>query len=231
MKDAVPPGCLRVSAAVTRLEEGMFAGMSRPLQVDALKKRYPRDSIGFGPQREKAAETLSRAALTGKLTIYVACGDQRLRPVPVAVLERLIRARGGLPDHVIRAPVSLLRHRLVDEPTFDALSSGLLILKVSEFDSWYRKEKRKGKWVSQRQRKSPRVGRPSKQMLALRNAVKATVNSGDWSGAGKVSDLRRKLVARGTEIGSESTLGRLVDALFVETGDELYRRRQRRKPT
>jgi hypothetical protein len=68
-------------------------------------------------------------------------------------------------------------------------------------------------------------------MLALRNAVKATVNSGDWSGAGKVSDLRRKLVARGTEIGSESTLGRLVDALFVETGDELYRRRQRRKPT
>jgi hypothetical protein len=242
--NAVSPGCFLLSTAVSRLEDGMFGGTRRPAAVDKLKKAYPRASIGFGPRREKAAEVIHRAVLTAKLRVYVVSrGEARdsnlgpdekrstLRIVTPAVLKILPKTRdGGLPDHAIRVPLSLLRRGLVDEETFAALSSGALVLMEAEFASWYRQEARKGKWPSQRDRKHRGAGRPSKQTATLANKISSIVNANAWSGKGKITDLRRLLVAGG--IGntvSDDTLGRLVDALFRETGDERFGRRSRRK--
>jgi hypothetical protein len=64
----------------------------------------------------------------------------------------------------------------------------------------------------------------------LRNEVLAIAYANAWSGKGKVSELRRMLFAGGMRDPiSDDTLGRLVDALFRETGDERFRRRPRRK--
>ena len=197
--NAVPPGCVLPSTAVSRLEDGMFGGTRRPIVADKLKKAYPRASIGFGPRHEKAAEVICRAVLTGKLRVYVVSRremrdsnsgpDEKratLRIVPPAVLRILPKTRGGLPDHAIRVPLSLLRQGLVDEETFAALSSGALVLMEAEFASWYRQETRKGKWPSQRDRKHRGVGRPSKQTSALRNKILAIVNANAWSGRGQI---------------------------------------------
>jgi hypothetical protein len=233
-----PPGFVLISNAVKRLENGMFGGLGRPDMVDRIKKACPRLSIGSGPQREKAAEAICQAVLSGKLQVYVERRGQArdsnsgadriptLRIVPSAVLKILPKTRGGLPDAAIRVPLFLLREKLVDEETFVALSSGPLLLKETDFASWYRREKRKGKWPSQRNRKSPHVGRPSKQDPTLINKVTSIVRANAWSG--KVSELER-LLARDGIVVSHDTVARILDALFVTTGDERFRRRSRRK--
>lgn len=75
------------------------------------------------------------------------------------------------------------------------------------------------------------VGRPRKQSAALRRKIIAMVNSGLWTGEGKVSALLRLLEQEGfREPISHDTLARIVDDIWQETGDLSFRRRARRKP-
>lgn len=69
---------------------------------------------------------------------------QELEPVtvPVSVVARLISTRGSLPDHPIRPTIK----------TAEGDAVGVLVIRASDFDVWYRSDRAKGKWPSQRSR-------------------------------------------------------------------------------
>lgn len=114
-----------------------------------------------------------------------------------------------------------------DGQLFRALNTGLLIVRKSEFDAWYQREHRKGKWPSQRG-KSKKEGRPSHQTDGLRNAVAAIMQEGKIT----IAELRRRLVSSGrTDVPSEDTLARVVDELYRETGEARFRRHRRARAT
>ncbi len=71
---SVPDGFLRFSDAISRLAEGMWGGLPRPVPVQAIKRIEKKASIGFGPRRERAGQRLT-AAVT---TIKTAEGDVKL---------------------------------------------------------------------------------------------------------------------------------------------------------
>jgi hypothetical protein len=129
---------LLISEAVTRLEAGMFGGVfKRPKPVEAAKKIYTGASVGFGPRRERAASVILRALLEGDLPVYVITQpteEAACRPivVPADVLQRMPRARGGLPDHPVRHPVSFLRNYPVAHDLFTALAVSALHLRRPE---------------------------------------------------------------------------------------------------
>jgi hypothetical protein len=138
---------LLISEAVARLEKGMFGGpISRPEPVRKLKEEAPRFSVGFGPQRERAAAVILSAMLEGDLLVHVLTrptgeGARRSIVVPVDVLQRMPTARDGLPDHPVRHPVAFLRNYPVAEDLFAALSTSALHVKRTEFEAWYKKQK------------------------------------------------------------------------------------------
>jgi hypothetical protein len=234
---SIPSGYMLLSGAVASLEDGMFGGMARPEMVRQVKKDLPRLSVGFGPRRQQAAARLYEVLVGGELPTYVEFWPEtsdRLEPqlLPVApiILKSLPRSRSGLRDRV-RVPTSLLRTGAVDGELFRALSSGRLLLKQSEFEKWYRRERDRGTWPSQRERKQRRVGRPSKHAV-LHSSIVALVNSGRWNGN---NNTVAELAAMISEIShapavSHDTVARAVDHLFREGGDERLRRRPRKKP-
>jgi hypothetical protein len=226
-----------ISAGVASLEAGMFGGMSRPEMVQQVKKDLPRLSVGFGPRQQEAAARLYDAMVGGEVTVYVEFypepSDQlqtRLLSVAPAVLEALPRSRGGLPDRV-RVPTSLLRTGAVNGQLFRALSSGRLLLRRSEFENWYGRERDRGRWPSQHGRKQSLGGRPRKQ-TALRDLILGIVNSGRWNGNNDTIAALAAMLAEGRDGPSVShdTVARAVDHLFRERGDERLRRRTRKKP-
>ena len=106
---------------------------------------------------------------------------------------------------------------------YRALNTGLLVVRKREFDAWYRRERQKGRWHSQRS-KLKKEGRPSQQTDALRNAVAAHMPDDTIT----IVELRRRLVTSGrTNVPSEDTLARVVDRLYRETGDVKFRRPKR----
>jgi hypothetical protein len=234
--ETVPNGWIRVSSAISRLQGAMFAGVRRPLMVGEFKKSWPRASIGFGPQRQKSAETIHRAILCGDLPVHVLGrasheDDTTLLPVPTAVLAKIPKARGCVPDHCFRISPSLVREGILEGKTLVAMLHGPLLLDDMAFKRWYESERRKGKWPSQRGSKHRSAGRPRKQTDALRNRIQTIVNAGEWCGEDKVSVLHRKIFSGGHEpTVSHDTLARVVDDLFIETGDAQFRRRRRRHP-
>jgi hypothetical protein len=234
--ETVPNGWIRVSSAISRLQGAMFAGVRRPLMVGEFKKSWPRASIGFGPQRQKSAETIHRAILCGDLPVHVLGrasheDDTTLLPVPTAVLAKIPKARGCVPDHCFRISPSLVREGILEGKTLVAMLHGPLLLDDMAFKRWYESERRKGKWPSRRGSKHRSAGRPRKQTDALRNRIQTIVNAGEWCGEDKVSVLHRKIFAGSHEpTVSHDTLARVVDDLFIETGDAQFRRRRRRHP-
>lgn len=241
--DAVPGGYRRLSDAIGQMRLGMFATLCRPhpLQDPKLEVRAV-----YGPWKETAAELVVKAARAGKLPIYVfgnpkaheSMGKVRQRdqygsvifydhtpesevlPVPVAVLQRMITARGALPD----------RHRVSLKAAggnpilFNALNYGILVVKDEDFRAWYEKERDKGRWPSQAT-KLVKVGRPSKQSERLKNAVAAILATAPGT---NVADIHRQLLKQGfSEVPSVDTIGRLVRKLGLETGDPKYRRLQK----
>jgi hypothetical protein len=229
MSEAVPDGFLRFSEAVALLALGMWGGLTRSEPVRELKRQYR--TPAFGPWKERAGQHLTLAALNEQIPIYVFGRPQveagRPRPemtqVPGAVLGRLIKIRSSFPDH----PRASMKAVGGNGELYRALNTGVLIVRTSDFDAWYRRERQKGRWPSQRSRLK-KEGRPSRQTDELRNAVTAIVREGKIS----IAELRRRLIASGrTDIPSEDTLARAVDQLYRETGEAIFRRpkRARRK--
>ena len=241
----VPKGHLRVSNAVNRLADGTWGGLPRPDPVANIKRSQKKLSVGFGPWREKAAERIRAAAITGELAVYVVAKPQRRssehtltkRPpervepvvVPAGVLNRLMASRGSLPDHAYRPSIKTAGG---DESLLALLTTGLLVVRTKEFEVWYRSERAKGRWASQRARKKSPEGRPTKQTETLRNAVLGLVHDLKWNGKAGIAELRRMLVAAGRpDVPSPDTLARLVDQMHHETGEAGLRRIARARRT
>lgn len=244
-ESTVPEGYLRVSDAVDLLAAGMWGGLPRPAPVQTIKRTCKKVSVAFGPWRDKAGQCLRSAAVQGKLPIYVAAERQvppgapaaapsssgSTNPVAVSasVVRQLVTTRGSLPDHPIRPSVKTVAG---DMKLLRLLTIGVLLVRASEFGRWYRLERAKGKWGSQRSRLRAAVGRPAKQSDLIRNAIIALVRDGAWSANAGITKLHRLLCACGRyDVPSPDTLARVVDELHQVTGEpEYFRlRRSRRK--
>jgi hypothetical protein len=226
-------GFLLISEAVARLEGGMFGGdIRRPEPVKAIKKLDPHISVGFGLHRQKAASVIYKAIMAGELGIHVfglPGADDVCRPlrVPINILERLLKSRGGLPDHPTRLPFDLVRDNLATPELFAALSSSAMFLKNTEFEGWYQQQKRRRRWPSQRESVKPRTGRPSKQTGELLISIRARVAETSWSASEGIAPLVKLLVPHGQP--TRNTVRRAVDRLYEETGDPQYRIVQRKR--
>jgi hypothetical protein len=155
--------------------------------------------------------------------------ELELVTVPVSVLARLTTTRGSLPDHPIRPSIKTAEG---DEKLLGLLTVGVLVIRASDFEVWYRSERAKGKWPSQRSRLKISGGRPTKQTEPVRNAVIGLVRDGKWSGKISIAKLHRLLIASSDDkVPSPDTLARLVDQLHAETGEaEFFRvKRAQRK--
>jgi hypothetical protein len=241
----VPDGFLRFSDAVSRLAEGMWGGLRRPVPVQIAKQTAKKASIAFSPWREQAGQCLRAAAVKGELVVYVVAMPQipskiwsktsrfpeQLEPVvvPVNVLKQLItNPRGGLPNHPIRPTIKTAGG---DEKLYGLLIGGLLVVHARDFKTWYRSERAKGKWSSQRSRSKKKNGRPTKQTEAIRSAVLAIGLNPAGSSKVRIATLHRRLIAYGlSDIPSPDTLARVVDQLHRETGEPgLFRTARKRR--
>jgi hypothetical protein len=225
----VPTGYILISKATRLLEMGIWGGLPRPIALTDLKNVLTKQgedklSVGFGPWRQRAGESITRAAVEGKLRVYVTYESQQPVSVPPNVLGRLGTSRGYLRDKAIRLSLKACER---DERLFMLLKTGHLVIKKDEFQNWYQTEYKKGKWASQRSRLKPRIGRPTKQSSELRTAILALVNEGAWNARASIKQLKRLLVRRGHDATSGDTLARLVDELHGETGDVRLRRAKR----
>jgi hypothetical protein len=232
----IPDGFLRFSDAVNRFAQGIWGGLRRPAPLRSITPKNRRKvSLGFGPWVQEAGKRLRAAASEGKVVVYIFVGAQtsesNLDPNPVVlptvVLSRLIPARESLPDRAIRPS---LRIAGGDTKLFRLLQFGVLLVRAKEFSDWYRSERAKGRWPSQRSRRKRTEGRPSKQTESLRNAIKSDMREEKTS----IAAARRRLVAMGrSDLPSEDTLARLVDQFYMETGEPEFRRtkRSRRQQT
>jgi hypothetical protein len=211
--------------------------------IKRIEKREA--SIGFGPWREQAGQRLTAAVKKGRLAVYVFAepqalfksralarrSPQELKPVtvPVSVLARLSTTRGSFPDHPIRPSIKTAEG---DEKLLGLLTVGVLVIRAGDFDVWYRSDRAKGKWPSQRSRLKIGGGRPTKQGERVRSAVIGLVRDGKWSGKVSIAKLHRLLNTSGDiEVPSPDTLARLVDQLHAEIGEAgfLRAKRPRRK--
>jgi hypothetical protein len=175
----------------------------------------------------------------GELAVYIITDPhykkarQEPRPPkqtePLALPLNLVRqlstnARGILADHAIRPTLKTAEH---DPKLFRLLSVGLLLIRESDFNDWYRSERGTGKWPSQRSRSKHGNGRPTKQTEAIGNKVLALVDSGAWSAKQSIAKLHRLLKGDHPDVPSPDTLARLVDQLHDETGDSTLLRTRR----
>jgi hypothetical protein len=235
---SIPSDYMLLSAAVASLEDGMFGGMGRPEMVQQVKTNLPRLSVGFGPRRQEAAARLYHALVAGELPVYVEFRPEtsdrpepQFLPVGPTIVKSLPRSRSGLPDRAVRVPASLLSTGAIDGDLLRALSAGRLLLRRSEFENWYARERERGRWPSQRGRQQRRVGRPSKRAV-LHDAIVALVYADRWDGnKNTVAELAAMLAETGAPPVSHDTVARAVDHLFQQLGDERLRRRTRKKGT
>jgi len=99
------------------------------------------------------------------------------------------------------------------------LTVGVLVVREEEFEHWYKLERARYKWPSQRMSVKPRRGRPVRRD-AYRDDVLALVQNGLWRGSDGLSKLRRLLRSRNcAHVPSADTLRRLIDGMHTETGD------------
>jgi hypothetical protein len=78
-------------------------------------------------------------------------------------------------------------------------------------------------------RSKTRGGRPTKQTERLSSWILKLVEDEDWRADKPITLLRQLLIASiGPDIPSDDTLARLVDNLFLETGEPGLRRNRRR---
>lgn len=234
---SISDGFIRILDATGRLTHAMWSGIGRPDPVAAIKNQDRRFRVRYGPWHDRAGQLLRAAAVSGVLPVCVVSegrarsrkqrgsGESSPIQVPKEVLSRLITLRGNLTDRPIRPS---LRIAGGDKKLFMALSDGWLVLRVNEFDAWFRRERDRGKWPSQRSRLRPRVGRPTKQTAHLRSVIENFAGTDTWQGRDGVAKLHRLLIDEGIgRVPSEDTLARLVDRLYRETGASALRRTAR----
>jgi hypothetical protein len=234
----LPDGFLRFSDAVSRLAQGMWGGLRRPIPVRRIKghKQYKNVSVVFAPWKQQAGRRVSTAATEGDLPVYIfACSNAQSdtpyaqpairEPVvlPTQLLGRLITTHGCFPDHPIRPSMKTAGG---DKEIHGLLKTGIIVVRSKEFEIWYRAERDKGRWASQHSRLK-KTGRPSTQTKGLRGAIIVALREGKTS----IAALRRRLETAGrTDVPSPDTLARLVDQLHRETGErELFRKPSRRR--
>ena len=226
--DPNPPGFLRFSEACNRLAAGMWGGLPRPAPVKEIK-RVERTLVIFGPWRVQARKRLTQVAVKGELQVYALTEGAVPVPVPKEVLAAIPKPRGGLSD----VPYRLTLRKVLDaggtERLFAILTRGHLALREAEFAAWYRGERGRGKWASQKSRSKARGGRPTKQTERLSSWILKLVEDERWRADKPITLLRHLLTASiGPAIPSDDTLARLVDNLFRETGEPGLRRNRRR---
>jgi hypothetical protein len=225
---------LLISQAVACLEWGMFGNLKPTEAVNEAKKHFPKAkvSVGPGPQKEHAAKFIDNVVMKGELSVFVLPdsteGDAGRTPlqVPPDVIMKMIRTRGGLPDHAVQ-PARIFAKEANPLELRTALSKSALYVRRQEFDDWYKKAWKKRNWPSQRSSLKPRMGRPSKQS-ELHTRIIARVNEGRWSARNSIADLVRLLDSKGI-VASRDTVRRAVDQLFKETGEQSYRRLARNR--
>jgi hypothetical protein len=232
VNEEVPPaGFVHFSDAITRLAGGMWGGMKQAEPVRTIKRVAKKASIGFGPWSEQAGKRLTAAVGRGELEVFVIASRHQSsknsivrqhvpgkpQRVPISVLKRLIKSRGSLTDSPIRPSIKAAEG---DGRLLSLLKAGTLVIRKRDFDAWYRLDRDKGKWPSQRLKKKVGVGRPTKQTLGLRNAILAMVRDDKWNGEAGITALRRLVLSSGRrDVPSHETLTRLVDQLHRETGE------------
>jgi hypothetical protein len=238
---APPQGYMRISGACDRLCAGMWGGFEAP--VPRAFKAKSISSARFEGRQSLAAKSLTAAALEGKLRIYVVA-DPKLAPsidhpraappptkdpiaVPTSALRRLITWRSLLPDRAIHPTI---KTACGDLNLYVLLSIGMLIVQEREFKRWYRSEKSRGKWPSQRSRSNRSRGRPTKQTDLLKKQVLALVRDQAWSARDGIAKLRQILIDGGhLELPSSDTLERFIRQLYTETGNPRLFRKPRVK--
>jgi hypothetical protein len=221
----LPNSFLRISDAVAVLVQGMYAGFHQPKPLHKIKLDYQKASVAFGPWKEQAAQLLQRSASAGGLRIYVmAATDAQPTVLPPEVVGRLMTIRGGLPDRSIRPTIKAAGG---DAHVLQQLRGELLLVCQKDLVVWYRSERKKRRWPSQRLRKKRGVGRPSKITASVRTAVMESMASRKLS----IAALHRDLIASGrTDVPSVDTLERLIDQLYSETGrPEFFRKKRFRR--
>jgi hypothetical protein len=247
MKDAndgkSSPAYLRYSDAMAYLAKGMSGGMSRPRILNKPKKEFPNLSIGFGPWSERAGRRLADALINHELPAYIALEyhdrvansgheSDPSEPHRIVVLPKnflkgeIPTSRGVLSDHLIRPTHKKAKANAIN---FELLKTGILLVRKDEFIIWYRTERAKGKWPSQRTRSKPSNGRPSKQTAQLRKAILNHVDAGRWDGSQKITVLYKLLRREQSNLPSTDTLCRAVDQLYAELGDARLRRKKQRR--
>ena len=156
--------------------------MPVPETVRKIRRREPRLRVKHGVRREDAGKRLVATAKRGDLTVYSIPdpkligrsrssipGGPRIVVLARGVLDSLVLSRGTLPDHAHRPSLRMCGG---DKQLLFALETGFLAVKKTEFEAWYRAERRRGKWPSQRsQTKRPLKGRPAKETDGLRRAI------------------------------------------------------------
>jgi hypothetical protein len=114
------------------------------------------------------------------------------------------------------------------------LDQSVLVLERTEFENWYRSQRHRKIWPSQRPSvqaaaKAPcRPGRP-RLKIDLKNTIINLIREGAWSRERPVRDLRGQLRLRHPHVQppSDATIRRRLDELRVETGEPgLIRRRK-----
>jgi hypothetical protein len=219
---------LPISSAVARLEAGMFGGPTkRSALVAAAQKEVPgRLSRGSGHRRMRAAQVIHAAIMADKLRVYVlsrpavGIAPQALQ-LSIEIIARLIKVRGSLPDHAIRPSMKLLRDGVVSGELFSALFTSSMTFKEAEFEAWYQRQKRKRRWLSQKENTEPPPGRPTKITEKLLTKIKVLRAEEQWSAPDSIAKLVRLLVAAGAP--NRNLVFRAVQRLYDETGDSAYR--------
>jgi hypothetical protein len=235
----LPAGYIGVSAAIDQLARGMWTGhpAARPVvKARAAISRIDRPPrLTFEAWIEAAAKSLHTAAIDGRLPIHVcapgagipeAAQDAEIAQVPGSVIERLLLAHGRIPDRPIHPT---LKTTGGDERLFGLLNRGGLCIRKKDFARWYARERQKGRWPSQ-PTKQKVTGRPSKQTAQLITWITDLVERREWDASQSVPALRLLLQRAGyAHLPSVSTLKRMLDMLFVRTGDTAFRRTHRRR--
>jgi hypothetical protein len=243
-----------LSEAHRRLRDGMYGNLSPPAPlVESRKREHPwRPRIRWGPHLSRASQTIRGAAIDGGLTLYAmsasvmpqlkngrldaASIEDTLRfPVPRELVGRLITSRGGLPDHPIAVSRSRKLRDFASEEFLLHLAQSVLVVKRSEFEAWYRSERRRQRWPSQRPNvqghKRRRAGRPKLDDLKI-TILQHVRDRETWSGKQPIGELIEQLRWHHphVRVPSYNTFRRIIDELQEETGEpRLIRQRKVRR--